>query len=140
MNAVAARQRIAAGLREAGVEPGGVALVHSSLSSLGHVPDGAETVVGGLLEALGAEGTLLMPALSYEHVHAGQSRFDVRRTPANIGAIPEYFRTRSFVGERVTGRRAREGRETAPLFKPECLLQRLRMLPYAPGPVPRTRR
>jgi aminoglycoside 3-N-acetyltransferase len=58
------------------------------------VPGGAETVVLGLLDALGTEGTLLMPALSYGHVHADQPRFDVLTTPSNVGAIPEHFRQR----------------------------------------------
>lgn len=88
------RERIAAELVDAGLRPGGVALVHSSLSALGYVSGGAETVVQGLLSALGEDGSLLMPALSYEHVHAGQSRFDVRLTPSNIGAVAEHFRTR----------------------------------------------
>jgi len=86
---------IADDLKRVGVRAGGVLLVHSSLSSMGHVPGGAETVIQGLLEALGPEGTLLMPALSYEHVSAKQPYFDVRRTPSNIGAIPETFRRRA---------------------------------------------
>jgi aminoglycoside 3-N-acetyltransferase len=94
MMTAAARDRLAAALLAAGLRPGGTALVHSSLSSLGYLPGGAETVVRGLLEALGAEGTLLVPALSYAHVHPGQPVFDARRTPANIGAVPEHFRTR----------------------------------------------
>ena len=94
MNVGDARQRIGGDLREAGLRPGGVALVHSSLASLGYVPGGAETVVHGLLDALGPEGTLLMPALSYEHVRSDQPRFEVRSTPSNVGAIPEHFRTR----------------------------------------------
>ena len=77
-----------------GLRPGGVALVHSSLSSLGHVPGGAETVVRGLLQALGPQGTLLMPALSYEHANAAHPHFDVIGTPSNVGIIPETFRTR----------------------------------------------
>ena len=94
MSAVEMRRRIAAELLESGLRRGGEALVHSSLSSLGHVPGGAETVVEGLLEGLGDEGTLLLPALSYEHVNARQPQFDVRHTPSNIGTIAEYFRTR----------------------------------------------
>ena len=86
--------RIAAELRAAGVRPGGLLLVHSSLRSLGPVPDGAETVVQGLLGALGPDGTLLMPALSYGRVTPEQPLFDVRFTPSNVGALPEYFRTR----------------------------------------------
>jgi len=94
MNGIEERRRIAAEMLENGLRRSGVALVHSSLSSLGHVSGGAETVVGGLLEALGDAGTLLLPALSYEHVNPRQPRFDARRTPSNIGAIAEHFRTR----------------------------------------------
>ena len=67
---------------------------HSSLRSLGPVPGGAETVVRGLVEALGPDGTLLMPALSYARVTPEQPLFDVRLTPSNVGALPETFRTR----------------------------------------------
>lgn len=94
MNPSEAQELIAVGMLTAGLRPGGVVLVHSSLSSLGYVPGGAETVVRGLLQALGQGGTLLMPALSYQHVHPGQPVFDVAKTPANVGAIPEHFRTR----------------------------------------------
>jgi aminoglycoside 3-N-acetyltransferase len=87
-------RRMADELLSVGVRQGGVLLVHSSLSAMGHVIGGAETVIQGLLEALGPEGTLLMPALSYEIVTPERSTFDVRRTPSNVGIIPEYFRTR----------------------------------------------
>ena len=94
MTPAGAQDLIARDLAALGLRPGGVALVHSSLSSLGQVAGGAESVVGALLQALGSDGTLLMPALSYQHVHAGQRAFDVRRTPSCIGAIAEHFRLR----------------------------------------------
>jgi len=87
-------ERIAADLVAAGLQPGGVVLVHSSLRSLGPLPGGAETVVRGFMRALGRGGTLLMPALSYENVNAEQPVFDVLRTPCCVGALPEYFRAR----------------------------------------------
>jgi aminoglycoside 3-N-acetyltransferase len=77
-----------------GVRPGGVLLVHSSLKSLGPVEGGAETVIRGLLEALGPEGTLLMPALSYDRVTPDNPLFDLHQTPSNVGLIPETFRQR----------------------------------------------
>lgn len=86
--------QLATDLIDAGVRPGGALLVHSSLRALGLVPGGAETVVRGLLAALGDEGTLLLPSLSYQHVTARQPRFDVRLSPSNVGALAEYFRTR----------------------------------------------
>jgi aminoglycoside 3-N-acetyltransferase len=90
-----AEKRIAHDLLAVGLHAGGVALVHSSLSSLGRVPGGAETVIRGLLAALGPQGTLLLPALSYEHANAAHPLFDVQRTPSNVGLIPETFRVRS---------------------------------------------
>jgi aminoglycoside 3-N-acetyltransferase len=89
-----AQDRIANDLLSIGLRRGGVALVHSSLSSLGQVPGGAETVIRGLLQALGPEGTLLLPALSYEHANPTTPLFDVCNTPSNVGVIPETFRTR----------------------------------------------
>ena len=52
---------LVAQLKQLGITPGGILLVHSSLRPLGKVEGGAETVVNALLEALGPEGTLLMP-------------------------------------------------------------------------------
>ncbi len=89
----AAAARIQADLLALGVRPGGVLLVHSSFKSLGGRTD-PEAVIRGLLAALGPEGTLLLPALSYEHVTRRQPRFDQLRTPSNVGALPEYFRLR----------------------------------------------
>ncbi len=89
-----AQDRITQDVLALGVRPGGILLVHSSLSSLGHVAGGPETVIRGLWQALGPHGTLLLPALSYEYVGKDNPVFDVRRTPSNVGAIPEHFRLR----------------------------------------------
>jgi aminoglycoside 3-N-acetyltransferase len=62
---------------------------------LGNIPGGAEAVIAGLLDVLGADGTLLMPALSYEHVTLDTPHFDVNNTPSNVGALPEFFRLRA---------------------------------------------
>lgn len=85
---------IVSDLRALGVMPGDTVLVHSSLRSLGTVPGGAETVIRGLLEAVGEGGTLLMPALSYATVSAKQPLFHALWTASCVGAIPEAFRTR----------------------------------------------
>lgn len=87
-------KQIAEALRALGVRPGGALLVHSSLSALGRVEGGAETVIQGLLDALGPEGTLLMPALTYDRVTMLNPVFDVRRTRSDVGLITETFRTR----------------------------------------------
>lgn len=90
------RARLAADLRLAGVRFGGVLLVHSSLRSLTpgrQLPGGPRTVIEALLEALGPEGTLLLPCLSHMSVGPFSPYFDVTRTPCCVGAIPEFFRT-----------------------------------------------
>ncbi len=79
-------------LRALGIDAGDVLIVHASLKSLGPLADGPETVVQGLLRALGQEGTLLMPALS--HLQEPFDFHDNLRTPGNVGALPEYFRKR----------------------------------------------
>lgn len=84
--------KIATEIRELGVLPEDTILVHSSFKSLGYIPGGIETVIQGFLNAIGPDGTLLMPALSLGLKPS--EIFDVRLTPANVGAIPEYFRTR----------------------------------------------
>ena len=50
------RDTLTRGLRELGVAPGSVLQVHSSLSRLGYVEGGAETVIDALLEAVGPDG------------------------------------------------------------------------------------
>lgn len=92
MTELKCREQIAEDLLHLGVRPGGLLLVHSSYKSLGTVPGGIQTVIEGLLDALGAEGTLLMPALSWENVTRERPVFNVRTTPSCVGAIPEYFR------------------------------------------------
>jgi len=85
--------QIADELRAGGVRTGGLLLVHSSLRALGPVPGGAATVIAALQQALGPDGTLLMPALSYATVTREQPYFDLAHTPSNVGLIAETFRT-----------------------------------------------
>jgi aminoglycoside 3-N-acetyltransferase len=88
-------------LEAIGVRGGGVLLVHSSLSSMGYVAGGPETVILGIMKALGPDGTLLMPALSNVYVTEEHPFFNVKKTPSNIGIIPEYFRKKKETGRSV---------------------------------------
>jgi len=86
------REVMVGDLKALGIQPGGTLLVHSSLKSLGHVSGGAEEVIRALQEAVTPQGTLLLPAFSYEEINDKQPRFDVRATKVCVGAIPETFR------------------------------------------------
>ncbi len=105
-------QDIQCGLKSLGIMEGDLLLVHSSLSSLGWVIGGAQTAVDALLEALGSEGTLVMPTHTsgntdpknwsnppvpkdwWESIRASMPAFDPSKTPSlAMGVIPELFRS-----------------------------------------------
>ena len=54
-------------LKTLGVTEGDVLMVHSSLSSFGEVFGKQEAVVKALLKAVGSEGTIVMPAFTWEN-------------------------------------------------------------------------
>lgn len=68
---------------------GDVVIVHSSLSSIGYVTGGADTVIDALLETVGDEGTIIMSTLT-----GWFEPFDVENSPSAVGKISEVFRKR----------------------------------------------
>src|SRR3989337_1692670 len=85
---------ISEGLRNLGVPEGCVLIVHSSLSSLGYVDGGAETVVKAIMETIGKEGTLVVPTLTGNETLSRDNPpvFDVKNSKGLAGIIPEYVR------------------------------------------------
>lgn len=100
-------------LRGLGVRPGSVLLAHVSLSSLGWVVGGEQAVVLALEEALGPDGTLVMPSQSWQlcdPAYLGDARvpeaawdvvratlppYDPQWTPTRtMGSVVEALRTR----------------------------------------------
>lgn len=79
-------------LKKLGIKENGYLLVHSSYKSLGPAVKDIEQVITTLKAAIGENGTLLLPALSYASVNADTPHFDIKNTPSCIGAIPEWFR------------------------------------------------
>lgn len=88
------KEMILSGLKEIGIHRGDVLLVHSSLSSFGHVEGGADTVIDALLQAVGPRGTITVPTLSFSHFDPDKPKFDVRKCPSDTGLITEAFRKR----------------------------------------------
>ncbi|GAA1371707.1 aminoglycoside N(3)-acetyltransferase [Streptomyces beijiangensis] len=108
-------QQLTDQLAELGVKPGDVLMVHASLRAVGAVDGGAESVVRALRRALGAEGTLVVPAFTPENsdsspgyrarvrdlgteaaavVRASMPPFDRAATPASpsLGILAETVR------------------------------------------------
>ena len=91
------RTELVAGLARLGIVKGDAVFVHSSLKGLGHVEGGAAAVVQALKEAVGPQGTLVMPTY---YMPGGTTRatcrmpdyvFDVRQHGTNIGRLPKAF-------------------------------------------------
>lgn len=97
--------------KECGVDKGQTIFVHTSLSHLGFVVGGAETLIRALLEIVGEEGTLMMPSQTWKNldpstgvhweepkewwpiIRANWPAYDKEITPAiGMGVVAEMFR------------------------------------------------
>jgi aminoglycoside 3-N-acetyltransferase len=106
------RASLADDLRALGVRPGSVLLVHSSVAALGWVSGGPVAVVQALLDALGPDGTLVVPTHTPDNSDPGKwgnppvpqdwwpvireamPAFDPAITPSRwMGAVAEIVRT-----------------------------------------------
>jgi aminoglycoside 3-N-acetyltransferase len=83
-----ARSRLIADLRRLGVHHG-VAMVHASLSSLGWVVGGSQTVVEALLACLGPDGTLCAQA-SWEDIPFGHASWPENWRAAYEAELPPF--------------------------------------------------
>ena len=99
-------------LREVGLGSGATVMVHTSLSAIGYVCGGAQTIIEALTETVGEEGTVMMPAQSWKNldpedgvhwtvpeeywqiIRDNWPAYDKRITPTNtMGAVAEMFRS-----------------------------------------------
>lgn len=84
-------------LKTMGIREGDILFIHSSLKSLGFVEGGPRAVIQGLLDAVGPEGSLILPTY---YMPGGSILgtcnlegyvFDPRVHGTNMGALPEAF-------------------------------------------------
>jgi aminoglycoside 3-N-acetyltransferase len=90
-------KRLARDLRRLGLADGDLVCVHSSLSGVGYLVRGADTVIEALLAVVGERGTVMMPTFSgadstYRYVKSGPPPFDPERAPVTTGALADRFR------------------------------------------------
>lgn len=86
---------LVSGLVQLGLREGDVVLVHSSLTRLGHVEGGPDTVIDSVLKVVGASGTVLMPAYpvvgDWMTYVRSDRLFDPRTSPSAFGKITDMF-------------------------------------------------
>ena len=77
-------------LLDLGVQPGGVLVVHTSFSRVAPVEGGPVGLIAALREALGPDGTLVMPSMTDDD----DEPFDAERSPCRaMGVVADTFRT-----------------------------------------------
>lgn len=111
------KTRLRHDLHRLGLRPGAIVIVQSSLSTIGWVVGGARSVIEALMETVGPDGTVMMPAFSeqisdpagwsdppvpeswIETIRTEMPAYDPARTETRaMGAIAEQFRTWPGVG------------------------------------------
>lgn len=99
------------GFKEIGLGRGDVVMVHTSMKRIGYVCGGAQTVIEALMEAVGENGTIMMPTQSWKNldpetgvhweadvgdwqtIRDNWPAYDRDLTPTNsMGAVAEMFR------------------------------------------------
>jgi len=80
-------------LGEAGLKNGDSLIIHSSLSSLGRMENGADGVIDAILKVIGPSGNLMLPTFNYTRP-LPEPYYDPLTTPCRTGIIPETGRKR----------------------------------------------
>ncbi len=89
--------KLVSDMQQIGLKKNDVVLVHSSLSKIGYLENGAADVVDAIQNLIGNEGTMLMPAFPAKGRNKDYLEnnpvYDTRNTPSQMGIVTEYFRT-----------------------------------------------
>lgn len=96
MSTIVTKNDIAQAVKDLGIQPGDVVLVHSSLKSLGYVEGGPAAVIAGFESVLGKEGTLVMPTLCQVDFYNSYKTWYMDK-PSDVGYLTEFFRKQPYV-------------------------------------------
>ena len=77
-------------MQKQGLKKGSNVLLHTSWNEFYNFKGTPNEFIDALIDAVGPEGTLVMPA--YPFLRNKESIFDLKRTPTSAGLIPEVFR------------------------------------------------
>lgn len=85
------QEELVTGLQQLGVALGDRVVVHSSLSSLGHVLGGADALIRALLSAIGPTGTLMVPYFT-DYVTRRKIFNPTHPPPSEVGVVTNRLR------------------------------------------------
>lgn len=95
-NDIITQKHIEEKLIKIGIKDGDIIMLHSSLSKMGLVEGGAQTVINSFLKIIGSAGTLVMPTFPAVGFNIDYLKtkpvFNVLNTPSKMGLITETFR------------------------------------------------
>lgn len=77
------KAQVQAELTKIGLKKGDNLIVHSSLSSIGKVKGGADTIIDAILDIIGSDGNLVMPTFGSDG-----AVFNPKESNTNLGIIP----------------------------------------------------
>jgi aminoglycoside 3-N-acetyltransferase len=86
-----------------GIKKGDHIFIHSSLSKLGYIDGGSETIIKVLKDIIGTEGTLIFPSFCFpgggllSTISNENYLFDKKKEPSSVGKISETFRKKEGV-------------------------------------------
>jgi aminoglycoside 3-N-acetyltransferase len=83
--------------KDLGLTSGDILILQSSYKGCGGIENGPDGLIDVLMELLGTEGTLIMPAYNFTQ-WTEKHYFDILETPSEVGLITEIFRKRPEVG------------------------------------------
>ena len=98
---IVTKQQIIEKLESIGIKNGDTIMLHSSLSKIGFVENGANTIIDAFTEVIGKDGTLVMPAFpsigfNFDYLKTNPV-FNIKDTPSKMGNITEVFRKKEHV-------------------------------------------